>query len=162
MLTLLHMSSMATSRVGLGSLTWLRSYESSMFELVNRVWVHISNSNSTCCHSTDEKLNISFLNITYPQVAPYLWLDPSAAGRDIQPTNPDLFIQRNNIWHWQCYFILYGPLDSHDNEEARSHFISLVGKETQHSHSDTNKNQLFNKIVCPLSPSIVFIKVKKV
>ncbi|KAN0070542.1 hypothetical protein V8E54_011411 [Elaphomyces granulatus] len=31
------------------------------------------------------KLEASFSNITYQQVAPYVWLSPSAAGRDMQP-----------------------------------------------------------------------------
>jgi hypothetical protein len=80
---------------------------------------------------TAGKLEASFSNITYQQVAPYVWLNPSAAGRDMQPL--DVFraripkdMLREITRDVDDALTQYGPLDSHDNEETRSRFISSV------------------------------------
>src|SRR5438034_469554 len=80
---------------------------------------------------TAGKLDVSLSNITYRQVAPYVWLSPHAAGRDMQHLEvfrsripKDLY--REITRDVDDALTQYGPLESHDNEEARSRFISSV------------------------------------
>lgn len=93
---------------------------------------------------TAGRLEASFSNVTYEQVAPYVWLSPSAGGRDMQTL--DIFRARipkdmfgEIIDDVEDALTQYGPLDSHDNEETRSRFIS----------------SLFNKILCLFQTTVI-------
>jgi hypothetical protein len=81
--------------------------------------------------STAEKLKVAFSKVTYKQVAPYVWLNPNGNGQDIRhidvfrsrvPTNMFAGIMEDV----KNALTQYGPLESHDNEETRSRFISSV------------------------------------
>ena len=83
--------------------------------------------------------------MTYKQVAPYVWLNPNAGGRDIQ----QLEVLRSRIpkdmFREICVDVddaltQYGPLDNHDNEETRSRFIAAVS-ETSASFRAINSNK---------------------
>ncbi|KAL2808123.1 hypothetical protein BJX63DRAFT_52070 [Aspergillus granulosus] len=85
---------------------------------------------ATLSRISAQKLEVSFSNITYKQVAPYVWLDPSAAGVDML----ELEVFRSRIPNHLFQEILadlslaekqYGPMLTHDNEEARSRFLSF-------------------------------------
>lgn len=80
----------------------------------------------------EKRLDVSFSNVKYEQVAPYVSLDPRAAGRDIKP----LQIFRSRLPKDLCHkiyvgvneaFQMYGPFPSHDTEEAKSRVIAPVG-----------------------------------
>lgn len=82
--------------------------------------------------TTAEKLKVSFSNVTYKQVSPYVWLNPNDAGRD----NGCLEVFRSRIPTGMFQDIVkdvelalkqYGQLESHDNEETRSRFLASVG-----------------------------------
>lgn len=69
--------------------------------------------------------------MTYKQVAPYVWLDPNARGRDIQQL--EVFQARipKDMFREICVDVddaitQYGTLDNHDNEETRCRFIASV------------------------------------
>ncbi|OXV06001.1 hypothetical protein Egran_06231 [Elaphomyces granulatus] len=117
------------------------------------------------------KLEASFSNITYQQVAPYVWLSPSAAGRDMQPLDvfraripKDMF--REITRDVEDALTQYGPLDSHDNEETRSRFISsstIVNKpEGLLGGEFTNKGRIKHHFIAVDSVSTVFMEVKEI
>ena len=75
--------------------------------------------------------SVEKLEVSYGQVAPYVWLDPNAGGRDMKPLEvfrsripKDIF--KDITKDVDAALILYGPLESHDNEETRSRFIASV------------------------------------
>lgn len=78
------------------------------------------------------KLEASFSNVTYEQIAPYVWLNPGVEGDDMC----DLEVHCSRIPKQMFYKITcdvddalkqYGTLDKHDNEEARARFVMAVG-----------------------------------
>ncbi|KAL4878022.1 hypothetical protein BJY04DRAFT_196918 [Aspergillus karnatakaensis] len=86
---------------------------------------------ATLSRISAQKLDVSFSNVTYQQVAPYVWLDPDRLGSDMLP----LEIFRSRIPNYLFMEILsdvdlaekqYGPMANHDNEEARSRFIASL------------------------------------
>ncbi|KAB8237930.1 uncharacterized protein BDW43DRAFT_150496 [Aspergillus alliaceus] len=128
-----------------------------------------------------KKLEASFSNITYKQIVPYVWLDPNGAGRDILHLN----VFRSRIPTGMFHDIVhdvedaltqYGPIDSHDNEEARSRFISslfnrivclfksvIVNKpETLLESKFTRRGRIVHHFIALDSVSIVFFEVKKI
>ncbi|GAB1195341.1 hypothetical protein APSETT444_004599 [Aspergillus pseudonomiae] len=135
---------------------------------------------STLSQISAKKLEVSFSNVTYKQIAPYVWLNPHAGGRDM--LRLDVFRSRIPTAMFQDIvrdvedaFTQYGPLDSHDNEETRSRFISslftrivcvfnsiIVNKpETLLDAEFTRKGRIGHHFVALDSVSIVFIEVKK-
>ncbi|KAL4944809.1 hypothetical protein BDV06DRAFT_73016 [Aspergillus oleicola] len=55
------------------------SEEEAFFELLTCYGLPLA----TLSRISAQKLEVSFSNITYKQVAPYVWLDPNAAGVDV-------------------------------------------------------------------------------
>ncbi|KAN0073248.1 hypothetical protein V8E54_008468 [Elaphomyces granulatus] len=121
------------------------------------------------------------LEVSYGQVAPYVWLDPNAGGRDMKPLEvfrsripKDIF--KDITKDVDAALILYGPLESHDNEETRSRFIAslfgrlvclfqntIVNKPEGLLESEfTRKGRIEHHFIAVESISIVFIEVKKV
>jgi hypothetical protein len=91
-----------------------------------------------------EKLPASFSNVKYADTAPYVWLDPDAQGGDIRKL--DTFRSRIPLDLFrEIYFdvdqaaLQYGRMESHDNEEARSRFITSI----------------FSRIVCLFGSAVV-------
>jgi hypothetical protein len=77
------------------------------------------------------KLPASFSKVKYVDVAPYVWLDPSVDGRDIQKL--EIFRSRLPMYLFQKIFtdvdeatLQYGRMEYHGNEEARSRYIASV------------------------------------
>lgn len=90
-----------------------------------------------------QRLDVSFSKATFQEIAPYVWLDPLLGGQDI--LHLDIFRSRipNSVFREICEDVdkatrLYGPIHSHDNEEARSRFIASV--------SIINNNYFMNRI----------------
>lgn len=99
---------------------------------------------STLTQVSAKKLEVSFSSVTYKQIAPYVWLDPNYAGRDmlqldIVRSRIPTGIFRDIVRDVEDALRQYGPLDSHDNEETRSRFIS----------------SLFTRIVCVFNSTVV-------
>ena len=76
-------------------------------------------------------LNISFSKVQYVDIAPMIGLDPNVKGDDIPSF--DMFRARlpNTIFHkivddLQVFSAQYGPMDKHENEEARARYLSAV------------------------------------
>lgn len=97
---------------------------------------------------------MSFSKATFQEIAPYAWLDPLAGGQDI--LHLDTFRSRNPTSEFQeiCEDVdkatrLYGPIHTHDDEEARSRFIASV--------SIINNNYFMNRgLNFELTWSLVF------
>lgn len=77
------------------------------------------------------KLAASFSNVKYIDIAPRVWLDPAASGRDIQKL--EIFRSRLPMSIFRKIFkdihkvsMQYGRLSSLESEEARSRFIAAV------------------------------------
>lgn len=74
-------------------------------------------------------LNISFSKVQYVDIAPMVGLDPNVEGHDIPSF--DMFRARlpNAIFHkivedLHVFSAQYGPMDRHQNEEARARYLS--------------------------------------
>ncbi|KAE8380167.1 hypothetical protein BDV26DRAFT_258102 [Aspergillus bertholletiae] len=135
---------------------------------------------STLSQISAKKLEVSFSNKTYKEIAPFVWLEPNKAGHDM--VRLDIFrsripttMFRDIIRDVDDALTQYGPLDFHDNEEARSRFISslfvrivcvfnslVVNKpETLLEGEPTRKGRIEHHFVALDSVSIVFVEVKK-
>ncbi|KKA23378.1 hypothetical protein T310_2632 [Rasamsonia emersonii CBS 393.64] len=109
-----------------------------------------------------EKLKVSFSNVTYKQVSPYVWLNPNDAGRD----NGCLEVFRSRIPTGMFQDIVkdvelalkqYGQLESHDNEETRSRFLASL-----FNRIIAKKGRIEHHFVAVDAISIIFIEVKKI
>jgi hypothetical protein len=135
---------------------------------------------STLSQISAKKLEASFSNTTYKQIASYVWLDPNGAGRDMLHLNifrsripTGMF--RDIVRDVEDALTQYGLIDSHDNEEARSRFISslfnrivclfksiVVNKpETLLKSEFTRRGRIEHHFIVLDSVSIVFVEVKK-
>ena len=126
-------------------------------------------------------LPVSFSNVKYTDVAPYVWLDPLGKGEDIRKLDTfrsripqDIFrkihIDVNNV------VLQYGRMASHDNEEARSRFIasfysqvvSLFGNAVINKPGGlldaefTKRGRIEHHFYALNSISIVFIEIEKI
>jgi hypothetical protein len=127
------------------------------------------------------KLPVSFSNVNYRDIAPYMWLDPGANGSDIHQLK--VFRSRMPLGMFRELYkdvhkatIQYGRMAFHDNEEARSRFIasffgeivsvfrsSIVNRPEGLLESEvTKKGRIEYHFNALRSVSIVFIEVKKV
>ncbi|KAJ5977690.1 hypothetical protein N7501_001032 [Penicillium viridicatum] len=134
---------------------------------------------STLSHTT-KKFDVSFSNASYKEIGPYVWLDPDRADRDMLPLDvcrsripTDLF--RDIVRDVEDAFTQYGPLDAHENEEARSRFICslfsrivclfksvVVNKpETLLESEFTRRGRIEHHFISLDSVSVVFVEVKK-
>ncbi|KAE8133560.1 hypothetical protein BDV38DRAFT_257966 [Aspergillus pseudotamarii] len=135
---------------------------------------------STLSQISAKILEVSFSNVAYKQIAPYVWLDPSGTGRDMLQLDvfrsripTDMF--RDIVRDVDDALTQHGPLDAHENEETRSRFISslftrivcvfnniVVNKPGTLLDSEvTRKGRIEHHFVALDSVSIVFIEVKK-
>ncbi|KAI9760483.1 MAG: hypothetical protein M1840_002411 [Geoglossum simile] len=126
------------------------------------------------------KLPVSFSNVKFKDIAPRVWLDPHAFGRDIKEL--EIFRSRLPVGVFRTIFedvqkvsIQYGRMVSHENEEARSRFIAaifaeivclfgctVINKPERLLDSDvTKKGRIEHHFYALNSISIVFIEVKK-
>ncbi|KAL4960359.1 uncharacterized protein BDV14DRAFT_182813 [Aspergillus stella-maris] len=135
---------------------------------------------ATLSRISAQKLEVSFSNITYKQVAPYVWLDPGAAGVDML----ELEVFRSRIPNRLFQEILadlslaekqYGPMLTHDNEGARSRFLSFLFNRIVGLFGSAITNKPEGLLECKFSRrgriehhfvsvgsiSIVFIEVKR-
>ena len=76
-------------------------------------------------------LDISFSKVKYVDVAPMVGLDPNVKGDDIPSFNMFRARLPNTIFHkivddLQVFSAQYGPMDKHENEEARACYLSAV------------------------------------
>jgi hypothetical protein len=77
------------------------------------------------------KLPVSLSNVKYLDIAPYVWLDPGAQGGDIHEL--EIFRSRLPMDMFRKIYtdldkaaVQYGRMEDHDNEEARSRYLSSV------------------------------------
>lgn len=115
------------------------TYEEAFLELLTTFDIPLSTLSQTT-----KTLDISFSNASYQQITPYVWLDPNGGGRDMSPLDvcrsripTDLF--RDITGDVEDALTQYGPIDAHENEEAKSRFIS----------------SLFSRIVCLFNSIVV-------
>ena len=116
------------------------SDEEAFLKFITTYDVHLNTLNRISI----EKLPASFGNVRYADVAPYFWLDPDANGRDIRKL--DVFRSRLPLDIFRKIYldvdqaaVQYGRMESHDNEEARSRFITSI----------------FSRIVCLFGSAVV-------
>src|SRR6266516_147640 len=102
------------------------------------------------------KLPASFSNVKYRDIAPYAWLDPTMEGRDIHRL--DAFRSRIPIDMFRKIYadvsdaaLLYGRMEFHDNEEARSRFITSVS-------CPSHFRQPFNKLSADFFQNCVSVR----
>ena len=99
---------------------------------------------STLNRISTARLPASFSNVKYRDVAPYVWLDPSAQGSDIHQLDAfrsriPLSIFRRIHADVDKAAVQYGRMEYHDNEEARSRFIA----------------SFFSEIVCLFGSTVI-------
>jgi hypothetical protein len=135
---------------------------------------------STLNQISFSRLPASLSNVKYKEVAPYVWLDPSAEGSDILPLKTFRSRIPANVFGDICRDVdaameQYGRLEDHDNEEARSRFITSLFSQivSLFGHAVTNnpeglleseftkKGRIEHHFITVKSASIVFIEVKK-
>jgi hypothetical protein len=82
--------------------------------------------------ATENNLDVSFSNVRYVDIAPFVGLDPYVDGTDI-PTFEMSFARLPNaifstiIDDLHRLELQYGSVKEHKNEEARSRYLSGVG-----------------------------------
>jgi hypothetical protein len=127
------------------------------------------------------KLKVSFSKVKYKDVAPYVWLNPDSNGRDI--CQLDAFRSRIPRDIFQKIYadvnkaaLQYGRMISHDNEEARSRFISSFFSEILYLFGNrvinkpegvldaqfTKRGRIEHHFYTMDSVSVVFIEIKKI
>jgi hypothetical protein len=135
---------------------------------------------STLNQISFSRLPASFSNVKYKEVAPYVWLDPSAEGSDILPLKTLRSRIPADLFGDICMDVdiameQYGRLEDHGNEEARSRFITSLFSRivSLFGHAVTNnpegllesefakKGRREHHFIAVKSASIVFIEVKR-
>jgi hypothetical protein len=79
------------------------------------------------------KLPSSFSNVKYVDIAPYVWLDPALYGMDIRSfevfrSRLPMDIFRGIYEDLNISANAYGRMEDHNNEEARSRYITSVSR----------------------------------
>ena len=97
-------------------------------------------------------MHVSFSEVTYASIAPFVGLEPSRQMKDIK--NFDLHRSRiptalfkSIVQDINPMMIQYGPPDVHETEETRSRFLSPVSCEPKICVSRQHFPQVFNHLV---------------